>query len=130
MDKNTFKNNSENALKLVYEESKDVLKRRKDELKFGWLDVSIGDTVYFVGSCDEILEILKGIVIGIKKYDRRMWNDPTKDNMGGYKISTVVTLVIETPNGIVEMDSKLVYTDKLDALLASISNIIGCYFKK
>ena len=59
-----------------------------------------------------------------------MWNDPTKDNLGGYQISTAVTLVIETPNGIVEMDSKLVYTDKLDALLASINNVIGCYFGK
>lgn len=130
MDKNTFKNDAENALKIVYEKSNEVVKKRKDELKFGWLDVSIGDTVYFVGSCDEILEILKGSVIGIKKYDRRMWNDPTKDKLGGYKISTVVTLVIETPNGIVEMDSKLVYTDKLDALLASINNVMGGYFKK
>ena len=119
-----------NALEVLHKASQDVIKKRNDEMFFGWTDTTIGDTVWFVKSGEKILELQKGVVIGTKTYNRRMWEDPKKGDTNKYTISTAITLVIETSGGIVEIDGNLAYSSKQDALLASICNVLSNYMDK
>jgi hypothetical protein len=120
---------TDTAIAAVYDASVTVVRKRTEDLRLGWVEMSIGDTVWFVKTGENILELQRGTVIGVKKYDRRMWENPKNGDHNKYTISTTVTLVIETSGGIVDIDSQLVYSDKQDALLASICNILGDYMK-
>ena len=127
MDSNQETND---VLAVVYNASKTVIQKRSEELKLGWFETSIGDAVWFVKTGENILELQRGTVIGIKKYDRRMWENPKNGDHNKYTVCTTVTLVVETSGGIVDIDSQLAYSNKQDALLASIGSILGDYMKK
>lgn len=115
------------AICLVCGASREVIRKRGEDLRFGWIDASIGDKVWFVRSGENVLELLHGDVIGVKRYDRRMWENPVTGDSRKYTVSTSVTFVVETPEGIIEIDGKSVYLDKTEALLASIGNILDNY---
>jgi hypothetical protein len=98
-------------------------------MECGWQEFVIGDNVYFGRNTENGYSLDKGVVIGIARHERRMWQNPNKRgrNKYDYDICKYSILTVETANGKFEIDSTYVYKEKTDAVLVLINNILHNY---
>lgn len=125
---NTNRKKTEECLSHLKCESNRVIETANSELKFGWSEISIGDKVYFGSNGPSGLEIICGVIIGIRKTDRRMWINPSVKSEKDYEIQTRIEVIIECPCGQLTIDSSMVHNNKQDAMLAAMNNILNEYF--
>ena len=131
MDNKKFEK-TENALRAIMEAGDNAIKDTQTNNKFGWHELSIGDTVYFkcYDDVNDVVTVSKGKITGIITNEYEVMNKPTTDfKSEGTHIETSVTYRIAWKDAKFDIDSRFVYIDKLNAYLAAIHDTVRSYFE-
>lgn len=131
MDNKKFEK-TENALRAIMEAGDNAIKDTQTNNKFGWHELSIGDTVYFkcYDDVNDVVTVSKGKITGIITNEYEVMNKPTTDfKSEGTHIETSVTYRIAWKDAKFDIDSRFVYIDKLNACLAAIHDTVCSYFE-
>lgn len=123
---------TENALRVIMDAGKHAIADTKTNNKFGWHDLAIGDTVYFkcYDDANDVVRVTKGKIIGIITNEYEVMNKPTDElKTEGTHIETSVTYRIAWNDAKFDIDSRFVYTDKLNACIAAIYDTVCSYFE-
>lgn len=130
--KTTNCNEIEHALSIILENGKKLLNDSEDYVKFGWNEMNIGDWVYFktYDDVNDTLTVSKGEIIEVITSEKKVMNKPD-DNMrsDGWHCERCISYKIRWSGMTTIIDSRYVYTDKIQAVLAAIYNTIESYFK-
>ena len=122
---------TENALRVILEAGKHAIKDTQTNNRFGWHELSIGDTVYFkcYDDVNDVVTVSKGKITGIITNEYEVMNKPDKDlKTEGTHIETSVTYRIAWKDAKFDIDSRFVYIDKLNACMAAIYDTVNSYF--
>lgn len=123
---------TENALRIVMEAGKNAISETHTNNKFGWHELSIGDTVYFkcYDDVNDAVTVSKGKITGIITNEYEVMDKPTTDlKTEGTHIESSVTYRIAWKDARIDIDSRFVYIDKLNACLAAIHDAARSYFE-
>lgn len=122
----------ENALRVIMDAGKHAINDTKTNNKFGWHELSIGNTVYFkcYDDVNDVVTVSKGKITGIITNEYEVMNKPSEDfKVEGTHIETSVTYRISWKDAKFDIDSRFVYTDKRDACMAAIYDTVCSYFE-
>lgn len=121
----------ENAVNVIFDYGKEILAESKDEVDFGWVELVVGNYVYFrtYDDCNDNLTISKGEIIEVITSDKKVMNKPDdKMQSDGWHIERGVSYKVRWNGMTTVIDSRYVYTNKLHALIAAVNGTIKSYF--
>ena len=122
----------ENALDIILKCGENALHDSDDNIKFGWSELTIGDFVYFktYDDVNDNLTISKGEIIEIITSEKKVMNRPDDDmKSNGWHRERSVSYKIRW-NGMTSIiDSRYVYVDKINAVVAAMNGTIQSYLE-
>lgn len=131
MNKKQNRTEIESALKIIAKTGENVVHDADENAQIGWYDLNIGDTVYFktFDDVNDVLTISKGEIIEIISSEKKVMNKPDSNmKTDGWHRERTITYRVRWNGMTASIDSRYVFTDKLDATLAAICETAKTYF--